>query len=1163
MANVISSPASLKTASTIKLHRGQGAQSQRLSLDGTWRFDVEGETDQRTITIPLPWEAAYPELRDRPCTATYQRTVRIPAGWTDSVIRLHVGAADYYAEVSVNGYLVGTHEGGYTPFDLEVQEFLAAGQDNLISIKVSDGAPARMVSGSGDLTPERRAIAGVRPFPFTEIPHGKQSWYGTVGGIWQSVYVERRAEMYIENVFVRPDVENGGASVRVRLAHPPLDPTGYTLRLTVDSPHGAAPVPPLVVPLPGARAETVNLVLIVPEPALWQLESPRLYRLTAELRRDGKPVDTYTARFGMRTIEARDGNILLNDTPIFIAGALDQDFYPGTIYTPPSTAFLRDQFVKAKEMGLNTLRCHIKTPDPRYLDLCDEMGILVWYEVPNWAVLTKKSGERGRQHLEAMLERDYNHPSIGIISVVNESWGVNLRHRREREWLVEMFDYAKALDPTRLFVDNSACNGNYHVKSDLDDYHIYFSIPDHADRWARWCADFASRPRWTYSPHGDAQRSFREPLLLSEFGNWGLPKLSLLKKGYDGEEPWWFRTGAEPARPEGVAERFLRYRLDRAFGVYDRLAEASQDAQWTSLKYEIEQMRRHSAIVGYVITEFTDLHWESNGLLDMCRNPKTFHKRLARIQGQDLIIPAHEKSAYWSGDRFTLRILLSHFGGRDLADGTLHWTVEGMPALSGQMLLPEHGVSFGATPLGEITFRVPEVRKALDVTLRLQLFDRSNKLVSENDEKFTFFPSAGRRISGVGPIHIHDPHRLITGAAAILRDAGVALTDRLEPGSVCLTSEVDEALLQFLDGGGVALVLALDRLSLPRTTSRLASVGRDRNGWWGDWCSGMTWFAPAGPWSALPQTRQFDFTFREVIPRRVLMGWDAERDADDVLAGLFVGWIGFPAAYAAGFRYGSGKALCTTFELLRSRNDPVAVTLLGEMLRFVASRRFAPTKAFSREQVALPHVLVPPADDGGAEWRYTTTDPGGEWMQPDYDDSAWRTGRSGFGRGRTGAPVNTRWSSDDIWLRRSVVVPPDGLDRAHLRFWHNDDMDVFVNGEPLLARSGSMDEYEDIALTPPQIALFHPGRNVISVHSANRSGAQFVDLGLTIAPGALDGRGGTPARPPQNGAAPAQGSADMSSMSMAEEHEAPLETTRHDAPTDSEGEARAAVAPGT
>jgi beta-galactosidase/beta-glucuronidase len=199
------------------------ATAPRISLDGTWQFHIEGEAAPRTIQVPGPWESQFPELEGRAVSATYTRQCGVPRAWSRTgVVRLHVGAADYFSEVTVNGYPAGTHEGGYLPFDLEIQEFLRFGpdEDNTITIRVSDGAPGRSISGTGDLTPAGTFVPGVapaaRPFPFTEIPHGKQSWYSTVGGIWQSCWLEHRHECFVDNVFVRPDVAHQAASVRVR-----------------------------------------------------------------------------------------------------------------------------------------------------------------------------------------------------------------------------------------------------------------------------------------------------------------------------------------------------------------------------------------------------------------------------------------------------------------------------------------------------------------------------------------------------------------------------------------------------------------------------------------------------------------------------------------------------------------------------------------------------------------------------------------------------------------------------------------------------------------------------------------------------------------------------------------------------------------------------------
>ena len=1123
----------------------------QLFLDGTWQFHIEGETDVQTIPVPLPWEAAFPHLRDKPTTATYMKTVRVPRSWQKNIVRLHVGAADYYSEVSVNGYFVGVNEGGYLPFDLEISDFLRWGDTNEIVIKVSDGAPARMVTGEGDLTPERTTLDAMRPFPFTEIPHGKQSWYGTVGGIWQSVWLEACGETFVDNVFVRPvfgktDGEHG-ASVRVLLAHPPLDPDGWSVRVSVAAPNGAAPVEAVETPLTRARGEVINLSVAIPNPALWDMDNPHLYGAAITLLYKNKAVDEFQTRFGMRHIEAREGRIYLNDVPVFLAGVLDQDFYPTTIYTPPSTEFLRDQFVKAKALGLNTMRCHIKTPDPRYLDLCDELGLLVWYEIPNWAVLTKKSAKRGREHLEKMLARDYNHASLLIVTIMNESWGINLREKWQRQWLVEMFDYAKSLDSTRLMVDNSACEGNFHVKSDIDDFHVYFSIPDHAEKWADWCGDFAGRAPFTYSRYGDAQRTKKEPLLLSEFGNWGLPKLSLLRKGYGGEDPWWFQTGAGAARPEGLEARFYQFNLDRVYQNYDALADVSQEAQWQSLKYEIEAMRKHSGIVGYVITEFTDLHWEANGLLDICRNPKVFHDRMATVQGQDLVVPDHQKTAYWSNSAFRLPLLLSHFGTRDLRGATVSWHVDGYPELTGQFTLADTPVEIGTSDVGEITFQIPEVAAPVQTTLHLRLH-KNNETINENTDMVAFFPASLRQMQADVPVFLHDPLQLFPAAKAILQSGGVVLAEQLNAGVLCLTSQMDEKVTHFAQNGGTVLLLALDRESLPRIKSGLASVTRDKNGWWGDWCSGLIFFRPdeanaGGPWANLPQTAHWNWLFRTVVPRRVLVGWSMETEFNDIWAGLVLGWLRLPASLAAGFRVGNGKVFATTLDLFtHAKGDPVSVVLLANLVRFAASDAFAPRKTVEMARLELPLTLLATAESKtGTDWKYTTTAPPPNWAQSDFDDGAWKTGKSGFGRGVGQVNSRTRWRETDIYLRTIITVPQGGVSEAQLRLFHDDDCEIYLNGQQILTRAAYNTDYEDIALLPEQIALFVPGENVIAAHCRNETGPQYFDLGITVqaknappnaASSAADDAGVTPENAPDT---------PTSSQEMAKEKEPLLE----------------------
>ena len=198
---------------------------------------------------------------------------------------------------------------------------------------------------------------------------------------------------------------------------------------------------------------------------------------------------------------------------------------------------------------------------------------------------------------------------------------------------------SRQLDPHRLVVGNSPCFTNFHVVTDIEDFHNYYAMPDHYRKWKEWVQTFASRPPWTFAhvyesieslapvhpgslePAPAAQapevrRRGSEPMVVSEFGNWGLPDVGKLKECYRAS-PGGSRPASSGATgwctPTESSSAIKVYHLDKVFPTLSDLSAASQRMQFTALKYQIEQMRRHPSIVGYVITEFTDVHWESNG----------------------------------------------------------------------------------------------------------------------------------------------------------------------------------------------------------------------------------------------------------------------------------------------------------------------------------------------------------------------------------------------------------------------------------------------------------------------------------------------------------------------------------------------------------------------
>ena len=712
---------------------------QKTSLNGIWDFKVDGELkyniddidfsiNSRKINVPSCWEAEFKDLLDYSGVCWYRRVFRLPESWKGKRILLRFDAVDYFTEIWINKKFTGNHEGGYTPFCFEIQDKVKFDKENEIIVKVTD--PYK----KDKRFPE---------FPFEEIPHGKQSWYSPSGGIWQDVYLEAKNENYFTILHITPDIDNKKVIVKVELKYTPVIKNKMFIIVNIA---------PEKFSVEKSYFSSVNvhkdkksyfLEVSIPDFHYWDIDAPFLYRATARLIENNREIDRISDTFGMRKIEIKNGRIYLNNHALYLMGALDQDYYPGTRYRAPSEEFIKDQFLKGKYMGLNFLRTHIKIPQPEYIYQADRTGLLLWIDLPNWDILTDKAKERAKKTLKDWIDRDFNHPSIFVWDIINESWGINLRKEDQRKWLSNMYDYVKSMDSTRLVVDNSVCGGNAHVKTDIEDTHYYYSIPDHKELFDKKTEEFANRPDWNFFYEGYERRG-TEPLVLSEFGNWGLPSIRKLKKCY-GEEPWWFKTGnPQSTKPEGAEKRFYDWGLDNIFGSFDNLSTAFQKTEFEALKYQIEELRKYPDIVGYIITEFTDLNWESNGLMDMCRNTKIFYEDIGKIQAQDLIIPYWKKINFWSGEKLEMVIGLSHFSKLEIKDYSLRWKLIGF---SERGLFKKVSVNkYNSTVIGKVKFTVPEVETSQKTKILFELIDNYGNVVSENFQEVRIFPLEYKKV---------------------------------------------------------------------------------------------------------------------------------------------------------------------------------------------------------------------------------------------------------------------------------------------------------------------------------------------------------------------------------------------------------------------------------
>lgn len=215
-----------------------------------------------------------------------------------------------------------------------------------------------------------------------------------------------------------------------------------------------------------------TLKLSAPKAELWTDETPKLYDLKLQLLVDGQVTDTVDSYLGFRTVEARDGAFFLNGKRVWLCGALDQGYWPQSLYTHPSDEAAIEDIKWVKRLGLNHIRKHQMMPDPRFLYHCDRLGLLVWGEMANAAsrCMTARSTAIAQRQWLREIQRDYNHPCIVTWVYSNENWMHGGTDEARIDHYRKAYHQMKAWDVTRPIIDTS---GYYHVASDILDIRYY------------------------------------------------------------------------------------------------------------------------------------------------------------------------------------------------------------------------------------------------------------------------------------------------------------------------------------------------------------------------------------------------------------------------------------------------------------------------------------------------------------------------------------------------------------------------------------------------------------------------------------------------------------------------------------------------------------------
>ena len=527
--------------------RPQLERTDWVNLNGEWEYAIKpkGQAEPASfdgnILVPFAVESSLSGVQKEVGENNelwYKRTFSVPANWKSKDIVLNFGAVDWKADVFVNDILIGSHQGGFTPFSFNITPYLTGKSNQKLVVRVWD------------------------PSDKGYQPRGKQTsnpegiWYTPVTGIWQTVWLEPVATNHITSVKSIPDIDNGTMNVTVGTSAPCCNTSVVEVKLLDKG--------QVVASAKGLQGKELRLA--VQNPTLWDTSNPYLYDMKVSLIKDGKVLDDVKSYTAFRKISSkRDANgvmrMQLNNKNLFQYGPLDQGWWPDGLYTAPTDEALLYDIVKTKDWGFNMIRKHVKVEPARWYYHCDKEGMLVWQDMPSgdmgnqWAPHTYNGGtDKDRsaasvanyyQEWKEIMDMCISYPSIVVWVPFNEAWG-QFDTEKVAEW-------TKNYDPSRLV--NPASGGNHRACGDILDLHNY-----------------PGPNMFLYDP--------QRVTVLGEYGGIGLPLENHL---------WWNKRNwgyVQFKNSDEVTAEYVKY-ADDLKGMVDRGFSAAVYTQTTDVEGEV------------------------------------------------------------------------------------------------------------------------------------------------------------------------------------------------------------------------------------------------------------------------------------------------------------------------------------------------------------------------------------------------------------------------------------------------------------------------------------------------------------------------------------------------------------------------------------------------
>jgi hypothetical protein len=663
----------------------------RISLSGEWDFRLDGEAAWRTIAVPGCWEQIGVR-KDLAGPAWYRTTSGIPAEWAGRRIWLRFGGVSYHGEIFVNGQPVGEHTGLWDAFSVEITGAAAPGSTAEIALRVEK--PAGLTAG-----PDSAPLPG--RFPLREILAGflPYVWGHMFGGIWQDAELVATGQTVFQDIRIQGSAD-GRVLVEATTSAPAeitlelRDPDGRVLTATSAKSAKQRKInQSFASSAPFAVDDSVQFEATISSPRPWSPHTPALYAARLAIA-DG---DERTVHFGLRSLRADGATLLLNEQPIYPRMALSWGWYPEALHSNPGPTRVRADFARLRQLGYNGVKLCLWFPPQYYFDLADELGMLLWVELPMW-IPQPSAFFRAQTPIEyeRLMRLARSHPSVIIYTL-----GCELSRVVDAQMLAPLYALAKQHAGDGLVRDNSgsgeAYGGLLNEYADFYDHHFYSDL-----HYFRGLLDyFAPRGRtpqpWLFGEFCDYD-TFRDPRRL-QIADCRLQieeeKTNLQSTIYNLQYPWWMVDDGE-VNPQGARwtyEVIAHERRLRANGLWEHGAELeriSENQGFWHRKYTLEHVRLYREISGYVVSGEADTPTTTAGMWDhgdrLKFDPAAFRgcnadlvvllswdRRRDWVAGGDRAAP-WDTWSYPTGTVVRPHLVASHYG---LARGPAHvyWNV--------------------------------------------------------------------------------------------------------------------------------------------------------------------------------------------------------------------------------------------------------------------------------------------------------------------------------------------------------------------------------------------------------------------------------------------------------------------------------------------------------